>query len=142
MKRVISVFAALFLGVVFTTVAQAEVIFICHKNVPVHILTPKEIKHIFLARKTTWSNSEGIIFANHEDKTVFREFSKKFLSMSPAHYTTYFRKKIFTGMGQRPKAVKNDQKMIEFVSNTNGAIGYISTHSKITNSNVRQIVIK
>ena len=62
--------------------------------------------------------------------------------MSPTHYTTYFRKKMFTGMGQRPKSIENDQKMIEFVSNTSGAIGYIATRTDAIKNNIKQIVIK
>ncbi len=37
-----------------------------------------------------------------------------------------WRKKVFTGTGSMPKAVKTEKSLIEKVARTGGAIGYVS----------------
>jgi ABC-type phosphate transport system substrate-binding protein len=46
---------------------------------------------------------------------------------------------VFTGKGQKPKAFKTDEELIQFVSETSGAIGYVS--ADVTIKNVKTITV-
>lgn len=134
---------AVYVGIMYSSFAEAEMVFICHRDVPVNALSKKDIKKIFLAQSKAWKgNKLGIVFVNQEEKQVFKEFASTYLRMSPARYQSYFRKKMFTGRGQRPKSFKNDQRIIEYVSKTEGAIGYISPGIELKDNSVKKITVK
>lgn len=142
MKNLFLPFVMMLIVITHTEFAQAELFFICNKNVPTISVTKKEIKKIFLGHTMAWTNKTGIVLVNQTKKDIVKEFTKDYLKMSPARYKSHFRKKMFTGGGQRPIALENDQKVIEYVSNTDGAVGYISTKIPIDKNNVKMLVVK
>lgn len=108
-----------------TMAAMDDVAVICHKNVPIEHLESGEIQQIFLGRKTRWPNSQKINFVILKGGVVHSDFLSAFISKTPSQYTVFWKKMIFTGQAKPPRSFDTPEEVIEFVSHTPGAIGYI-----------------
>lgn len=109
--------------------ANDEIVFVVHKGNPINKLTGQEIKSIFLGKKRTWENSESITLVVQENNKTHETFTRNALVKSPLQFSIYWKKKLFTGKGLLPHAVKNDQKMINFITSNPNSIGYIKKTS-------------
>lgn len=139
--RFVVVLSMTLLSVVFIlpSVLRAEVIFIVNKSVPLDTLNKTEIKRIFLGDNPVWPDGEEITLATQEKTDIQKEFAKKYTQKSEAQYTNYWRRMMFTGKGMIPKSFSSDKAVMDFVSNTKGAIGYIS--SKAALNRVKPITV-
>ncbi|MCP4348533.1 MAG: hypothetical protein GY795_23875 [Desulfobacterales bacterium] len=107
--------------------ASDDVIIICNKNVCDETLSRKDIKNIFLGRKTEWSNKQKIIFVTLKNKEVHKVFLKEYVGKTPFQYTNYWKKQLFTGKGKPPKSFNTEESLMDYIANTDGAIGYLSS---------------
>ncbi len=120
------------------TIVHADILIIGNKGVPVNSISKEEIKNIFLGNKDKWESGEAITFVNVSVENIHEEFTKNFVKKTPSQYISHFRKLVFTGKGQIPKSFDSEKDLIKFVSETNGAIGYVS---KEAGSNIDLIKI-
>jgi len=123
------IFAAIVgIAFVFPNVASAgDVVVIANKNVPTSSLTGDEVKDIFLAKKTQWDNGQKINFVTLKDCDTHRAFLKQYLQKSSSQFERYYRTLVFTGKGSLPKTFNTENQLVDFVSGTDGAIGYVSS---------------
>ena len=124
------VFLAFFSAKAF---AENEVIFITNSNVAEAFFTKQQIMDIFLGAKREWSDNTKIKFVVLDDEVVHPEFTKKYLSKSSKQFQAYWKKMVFTGKGSPPKKFEEIEKLVEYVANTKGAVGYISKSTAIDN---------
>ena len=125
----------------FPVLSNAEnIVLICHPSVPVSALTKYEVNNIFLGKKITWDPQTRITFAIQKECDAHKRFCLKRLNKTSHQFTNYWREKLFSGKGLAPLILEGDREMIKFVSNTNGAIGYIS--EKVALENVKTIFVK
>lgn len=115
------------LAILFSPVfSMAEdVLIIAHKGVADSSLDGDDIKQIFLGQKTTWSDSSKIIFVVQDRTKAGDAFLKKYLQKTATQYDTYWKKQVFTGKGRAPYSFSSNQELVDFVSRTPGAIGYV-----------------
>ncbi len=108
-----------------TPVHAGGVILIANRQVPVNQLSKREIKNIFLSKVKTL---QGISVrpAMLKDSEITVTFIREELGKTPAQFSSYYRKMIFTGRARPPKKMASEADMIAFVSTNNGAIGYVS----------------
>jgi ABC-type phosphate transport system substrate-binding protein len=116
----------LFVAIFFTSAFAGDVIIVCNKSVTADSLTQSEIKDIFLGRKTRWSDGNKINFATLEEGQTHEVFLKSYVSKTARQFGYYWDKQVFTGRGKTPKSFKTAKGLINYVSNTDGAIGYIA----------------
>ncbi len=102
------------------------IIFICHPSVPILSLSKSDIKNIFLGRKIKWNNNDDITFVILKDSNIHRYFTQTYCEKKSFQFRNYWRRQVFTGLGRIPKSFTNENKLIDYISNTKGAIGYIS----------------
>ena len=100
-----------------------EIMVIAHKGRAVS-LSKEEVKQIFLGQKTLWDDNTAIHFVVYTEENSYNAFLKSFIKKSPTQFTNYWKKRVFTGKGIMPKMFKDAQKVLEFVSNTEGAISF------------------
>jgi len=98
---------------------------ITHKNVE-EPLEGDDIKHIFLGQKTRWNNGASIIFALSADRELCNAFLKTYLGKSYTQYLNYWKKQVFTGKGRMPVFFHDEQELLTFVAQTQGAISFVS----------------
>lgn len=133
MKIRVSV-AALFVIMVIPVFAFAgDVILITNKQNPVSTLSKKKVEYIFLGQTRTWEDNSTIVFAIQNDTDVHDKFLQEYIHKSNYQYSNYWKRQVFTGKGSPPRSFKDERDMIKFVSETRGAIGYVSSGIKLDN---------
>lgn len=122
---------------IFTPNLVAQVL-ITHAQNGTTQLSKNTLRAIFAMRTHQWADGSPIqVFVLEDNNTVHASFCKDILGMSPYQLRRIWDRQVYSGTGNAPIAVKNEQEMVEQVSKTQGAIGYI--HSEISNSSVKII---
>ncbi|RLC09926.1 MAG: hypothetical protein DRI57_21225 [Deltaproteobacteria bacterium] len=124
MKKII---VGLLAMVAFSSAAYADVIIIANKDVPENTLSRKEIKEIFFGKRVQWSDHRKIHVTTLKDTVIHKMFLKQYLNKSHAKWKSYWKRMIFTGRGVPPKSVRTEAELIEYIAETKGAVGYVSS---------------
>ncbi|NIM11452.1 MAG: hypothetical protein GTO45_36925 [Candidatus Aminicenantes bacterium] len=103
-----------------------DVLIVTNKETRLTSLKKKDIRDIFTGKKKRWENNGKITLAVLKNSAVHKQFLKQFVSKTPSQFRNYWREKVFTGEGKSPRSFKTEKRLIDFVANTKGAIGYIS----------------
>ncbi len=106
---------------------------IVHRANPVSSIRRDELSAFFMRRKRSWH--DGIEVRPVEPPARFRlreEFSHTIHGKSVAYVTRYWHRVIFAGRGVPPEELPNDAAVIEFVKTHRGAIGYISSETRVS----------
>jgi len=103
-----------------------NVLVIANRSVAVSGLDRDDIRKIFLGQKTTWDDGTKIIFVVQDRTKAGDAFLKTYLQKTAAQYDKYWKKQVFSGKGRAPYSFSSNQELVEFVSRTPGAIGYVS----------------
>ncbi len=138
MKRTV-----IFLCIVFALVtgaAHADVLIITNKDVKDTAITKADLKEIFLGKKVQWADNTKIRFVTLKESGPHETFVKAYINKSTKQYSNYWRKMVFTGKVRIPKSSTTSAELMDYVSGTNGAIGYIG--SGTTPSNVNTVNVQ
>ncbi len=134
---------AVVIGMLFTFPSAGfadNVLIITNKNVSETTISKDDVKSIFIGEKTDWSNGEKITFVTLDEGKTHELFLGNYVKRTPAQYSRFWKKQIFTGKGRKPKSFKTEEGVVDFVAETDGAIGYISTES--ASNKVKVMTIK
>lgn len=87
-----------------------------------------KLRAIFGMRQPAWPDGEIVrVFVLPDDHPLHRRFAKQRLGVFPYQLRRSWNNLIYSGLGQAPTEVSDEQEMLQWVANTRGAIGYIST---------------
>jgi ABC-type phosphate transport system substrate-binding protein len=103
---------------------EQQIVLIGHPSV-VTALKKSEIEDIFLGKKTRWADDTKIDFVILGAPQVYSAFLKEYLGKTVFQYTNYWKKQVFTGKGRMPEAFSTSSAVIQYVSNTTGAISFV-----------------
>lgn len=120
--------------------AASDVIVIGNPSVPVSDLRKKDISKIFLGKKVVWDDKSKIVVVIQSNADLHEKFLKEYVGKSPSKFAAAWKDLVFTGKRSAPKIFATDQEMIKFVSETKGAIGYVSTGTTL--DKVKTISVK
>lgn len=106
----------------------AELTFIANDSVKASSMSKSEIKQIFLAKKTAWDDGKQISFVIFNAGTDEQEsFAKDYVSMTGNQLKKHYLTQVFNGViTKEPTAVEGADEVVEHVTKTPGAIGFIS----------------
>lgn len=110
--------------------AQAEVIIIANASVNIDGISKDKLKAIFTGKQVTWSDGQSIRPVLLSDGDLHKEFVQGYVGKTTNQFQNYWRKMIFTGQGIQPRAFASEQDVVDYVAETQGAIGYISSSNK------------
>ncbi len=114
---------------------------ISHPQVVPNQISMNELKEIFLGNKIFWPNNERIFVAIVEkDEQFAEEFLQKYLNKNFDDYIAYWRRKLFSGKGIPPRKFKTNKTFVEFIAQTEGALGIIFAEEKLNNIKTLTIV--
>jgi ABC-type phosphate transport system substrate-binding protein len=133
MKSVSICTLALFFLLMPVRIMADEIVIVANRNVPVTSLGSKDIKEIFLGKKISWENGDKIIFAVQDRTKASDTFLKMYVRKNAYDYDVFWRKQVFTGKGNAPPSFSTDQELVQFVTGTSGAIGYVSSGADFEN---------
>lgn len=117
---------------IFTLVCDVragEVLIIANPDVPADALNKDEIKNFFLGKTPQWSNQDMVTIVISEDAAVHKKFLKGYIRRTSAQFTNVWRNNLFSGKGKQPIKAASIDELVEYVSKTKGAIGYIPSES-------------
>jgi ABC-type phosphate transport system substrate-binding protein len=99
------------------------------------------VRSIFTMRMTSWPNGLPIrVFVLGDKDDLHATFSKRILGVFPHQLRRAWNRQIFSGTGQAPEKVADEREMLDRVTQTPGAIGYIS--EEMINEQIRTIAVE
>ncbi|MCD4820192.1 MAG: hypothetical protein K8S23_16035 [Candidatus Cloacimonetes bacterium] len=107
-----------------TAFAEPSVTIIANISVQENSISAKNLKKIYLGKKTTWEDKSKIFFVICEDTELHKSFLK-IIKKTPSQFSNHWKKQIFTGKGKAPLKFETKEALIEYIATTDGAIGYI-----------------
>ena len=94
------------------------------------VLTVEEISDLFLGKSRNFSNgNRAIPVTTAEESETKQAFNEKVLKKSSSQLNKYWSKLIFTGQGQPPKALANDQAIKQQIAVDANVIGIVDAKS-------------
>jgi len=107
---------------------DTKYVLICNKDIPVTSLDKKTVENIFLG-KTAKIESVKVTLSVQESGEAHEAFLKDCVGKTSSQFSSYWKTQVFSGKGTMPKSFKTDKELIEYVSKTEGAIGYIAVET-------------
>ena len=105
---------------------QGDIIVIAHPNAPVEKLSTVGLRAIFGMRQRTWPQGDAIkVYVLPDQNPVHDRFAKQLLLTFPYNLRRIWDRRVYSGTGQSPKAVKSQGEMLSIIATTENAIGYI-----------------
>ncbi len=119
---------------VFTLVANAEVVIIVSAKSSVTTLTAEQTTRIFLGKDDNFPNEQTAIPVDQQEGAAIRdEFYAKVAHKNSSQISSYWAKLIFTGEGRLPKTFPDDISVMKFIVSNPNAVGYIDDKSLTKN---------
>ena len=92
-------------------------------------------------RMTSWPSGQPVrVFVLGDKDDLHATFSKRILGVFPHQLRRAWNRQIFSGTGQAPEKVADQKEMLDRVTQTPGAIGYIS--EEMINEQIRTIAVE
>jgi ABC-type phosphate transport system substrate-binding protein len=100
---------------------------IVHQSVDASTLTKQELRLIFSMQKLYWKDGTRIqVFVLPSASPIHQEFCYQQLDLMPYVLQHRWDRLVFSGVGDRPILVDNEEEMLNYVTNTLGGIGYVA----------------
>ncbi len=113
---------------------------VVNTSVPTDDMTKVQARRVFSMRQVSWANDSTItVYVMEEHHPTHKVFSTQVLGLFPYQLDRIWNKLVYSGLGEEPIKVKNEQEMLDRISNTPGAIGYLLNNIQIDNFNVKII---
>ncbi|PCI49650.1 MAG: phosphate ABC transporter substrate-binding protein [Moraxellaceae bacterium] len=115
---------------IYSASVWAGVAIIVHPSNPLGNITAQEASKIFLAKTKTFANGKKIVIYDQEEGTEIRDqFYSSVTNKSASQVKAYWSRLIFTGKGQPPKVVFDDDEVVEAVGAEENAVGYVDSEA-------------
>ncbi len=89
-----------------------------------------ELRAIFTLRKRAWKDGTPVrVFVLPDSDPLHQKFAKQQLRLYPYQLRLLWDRAVFSGTGNAPTLVGNEQEMLKAVGETAGAIGYAENPS-------------
>lgn len=135
----------LVLGLAVCTPVMAQEV-IVNPDVADRSVSQSSLRAIFSMRMRQWPTGKPIkVFVLPSENTVHVSFSKSVLNTFPYQLKRSWDLMVYSGSGQAPTEVGSPQEMLQKVSSTPGAIGYLPENYLIEggkNENVRILEVR
>jgi len=125
MRRALFVLTAMLGLAVPSQASAAEFKVVANPSVKASEISIDDLKSVFLATRTSLPDGSQVEPVLAKAGAAHEAFLKD-IGKTGAALSTYYRSLVFTGKGSMPKVCATDAEVIEYVSKTKGAIGYVS----------------
>ena len=127
-KCIAAIVASLLFFVLQT--ASAGIAVIGNSGIGVNSITAAQVADVFLGKMTKLPDGTPVTVIEHKDGDAVKdEFYDKVVGKSASQLKAYWAKLVFTGEGVPPKEFSGDKAVLDRVSGTPGAVGYVSDKS-------------
>lgn len=123
-RRTRSLLTALVLALGASTVSATEIV-IANPSVTASELDENTLKDLFLG-KTSQLAGTGIMPVTLTEGPVHDSFLRTYLGKSSKQFESHWRSLMFSGKAAHPPIFSDEKDVVDFITHTPGAIGYIS----------------
>lgn len=123
----------------FAAGSSAQVAVIAHKSVPRDSLKKSQLLDFYTGDVKSWGNDVRVVVFDLKPRGEVRDAFYEFLGKPSSRMKSIWMKKMLSGEGEPPEALKSEDEMLRKVASTPGAIGFIS-RSK-SNNEVKTLMI-
>jgi ABC-type phosphate transport system substrate-binding protein len=116
----------------------ADVAVIANKDVPVDEISSIKLLDLYTKDIREWKNGDPVTVFDLKPKSKVKIDFYKFLGKSPSRIKSIWMKKMLSGEGDPPEALQSEAEMLEKVSTTKGAIGFI--HTDLLTDEVKMLI--
>lgn len=113
----------------FASAAQGSIAIIVHNKSELQSLSIHEIQRIYLGKMRHLQSGDPIEPVINDSDSAKDEFLQTIVAKSWKQFQSYWHVMVFTGKGQPPKELQNDQEVKKWVSENLNGIGYIQSES-------------
>jgi hypothetical protein len=85
-----------------------------------------DLRAVFTGEKTRFADGSHVMPVTLKGGPAHQVFWRNHLGENPEEFRARWRKAVFTGQGAMPRACDSESALIEYVSATPGALGYVS----------------
>jgi len=103
-----------------------EVLIVANRSVVISQITSAQIRELFTGTKTRFSDGSHAVPVVLKGGPVHEVFLHRHVGDSPEEFRTRWRRLVFTGQGSMLKEFATEAAMLEYITSTPGAIGYVS----------------
>jgi ABC-type phosphate transport system substrate-binding protein len=131
-KCLLGFFVLAIVGMVYAFPGMAvaeDLIVIGNRSVPESELSPGDIQSVFLGKKKMWSNGLKVEMSTLSDGELTDRFLEAYVKKNANTFKNYWKKQVFTGGGKPPVSFDREKDLVDYVSKTKGAVGYVSSQS-------------
>lgn len=129
-----------FVSVSADSLAEDTVYAIVNHSIKQSSISRNGLSAIFKMRLRQWSDGSTIsVFVLGDDNPIHKQFCKNILNVFPHQMRRSWNKLVFSGTGQEPMVVADEEEMIEKVGSTPGAVGYLNGKDITENIKVLEI---
>jgi len=122
----------------FSVLASNSTSVITNKSCNVNALSSYELHAVFSLRQQFWDNGLNIqlvtLRADHPDHKLF---TIERLGIQPFQLQRLWSRRIFQGLGKKPIIVDTPFELIQVVTSTPGAIGYVNNKFNLNNDSLK-----
>ncbi|MCP4571641.1 MAG: hypothetical protein GY838_04760 [bacterium] len=119
--------------------ALAELVIIAHADVPVGELEQSDLERIYLGKTSRWPDGTRIMPAMLKAGDTQEEFVEDYLDRPLHRFATYWRQMVFTGKGVPPRSFVSETTLVDFVTATPGALGFVTSRTEAAGVKVLRI---
>lgn len=115
-------------------------IIIVNPEAQVQNLSQHNLLRIYTMQQKRWPNGKKIkVFTLSLVNKTHQRFVKQILKSQPYQLERHWKRLLFSGIGKTPLAINDEQKMLEQVKSTPGAIGYLSHSTQVEPSLILEV---
>jgi ABC-type phosphate transport system substrate-binding protein len=123
----------------YSGITWADIVIIAHKDAPETTLSEKDLQEIFLGKRVQWQDTSAIHPVTVKDKDLHGAFLKQYIKKSISKWNAHWKRLVFTGNGTPPQQFKTEQELLEYVAETEGAIGYVDAETSVENVTIIEV---
>jgi hypothetical protein len=112
------------------------VVVVAHPGVKVAEVSGEDLKSLFLGRTTSWSDGSPARPAMLAGGPELDEFLKRYIKKAPSHFGLHWKKAVYTGTGTPPAEFATEAELIDYVTRTPGAVGFVATGTDVHGARV------
>ncbi len=116
--------------IIFSSIAFAsskDYFVLSAKNSGEEIIDKEMVRNIYLGNKLFWKSGKRILPVHLKvTDSSFQAFLEEVINMDKTQFTSYWRRKLFSGRAYPPKQLERDDLIIEYVRDNTDGIGVIS----------------
>jgi ABC-type phosphate transport system substrate-binding protein len=106
--------------------SSAEVAVIAHPSVPASEISKSHLLDIFTGDVKEWENGEPVVIVDLKPRSDVKEAFYDYLGKSSSRMKSIWMRNMLTGEGTPPESLESQAEIVERVTNTPGAIGYVN----------------